>query len=238
VITSLISGATTICPLTDDAAYYLEPVDNATNYTWTLPAGTSIVSGNNSNNIGLDFENVVVASGEAFVVVSNICGSDQSSPLVINFECTGVDSDGDGVPDDADNCPDVFNPTQELFTFYTDSDNDGYGDINEPVQLCMQEAGYVMDNSDCDDTNPSVYPGAAPTAEGLDNNCDGVVGPGEYYCPGDLNNDGAINASDLLIFLSSFGCSGGCGVADINNDGSVNAADLLILLSQLGLSCG
>ena len=238
VITSLISGATTICPLTDDAAYYLEPVDNATNYTWTLPEGSTIVSGNNSNNIGLDFNDVVIASGEVFVVVSNICGSDQSSPLIINFECTGVDTDGDGVPDDADNCPDVFNPTQELLTFYVDSDSDGYGNINSPVQLCAAEPGYVADNTDCDDTNPSVYPGADPTAEGIDNNCDGVVGPGEYYCPADLNNDGVVNVSDLLILLSSFGCSGNCGPADMNNDGSVNASDLLILLSQLGLSCG
>lgn len=34
-----------------------------------------------------------------------------------------VDRDGDGVPDDADNCRDQFNPTQ------TDSDGDGKGDV-------------------------------------------------------------------------------------------------------------
>ncbi|MBI1268512.1 MAG: hypothetical protein GC193_13890 [Cryomorphaceae bacterium] len=47
-----------------------------------------------------------------------------------------------------------------------------------------------------------------------------------------------IDAADLPILISSFGCTSNCGVADMNNDGSVNAADLLILLGQLGLSYG
>ncbi len=36
------------------------------------------------------------------------------------------DSDGDGVPDDADNCPDVYNPDQ------LDADGDGIGDVCDP----------------------------------------------------------------------------------------------------------
>jgi hypothetical protein len=141
------------------------------------------------------------------------------------------------VLDEFDNCPDVFNPDQSLTIFYPDTDSDGFGDINFPTPLCELEAGYTTDNTDCDDTNDLVYPGAPGTSEGIDNNCDGTIGPGEYDCPTDLNGDGLINATDLLIFLGSFGCTSGCGNSDINGDGPVNASDLLIFLGTFGSSC-
>ncbi len=55
-------------------------------------------------------------------------------------------------------------------------------------------------------------------------------------CPADLNGDGEINVSDLLVLLSSWGL---CPVdepcpADLNKDGEVNVSDLLQLLSAWG----
>ena len=32
---------------------------------------------------------------------------------------------------------------------------------------------------DCDDNDATAYPGAPPTAEGVDNNCDGLIGEDE-----------------------------------------------------------
>jgi hypothetical protein len=55
-------------------------------------------------------------------------------------------------------------------------------------------------------------------------------------CAGDLDNSGAVDIEDLLIVLTSFGCSGGCPV-DLNNDGNTTAADVLILLSAFGNPC-
>lgn len=52
--------------------------------------------------------------------------------------------------------------------------------------------------------------------------------------PADLNGDGTINVSDLLILLSAWGdCADpdDCP-ADLNDDGTVNVSDLLILLSN------
>ena len=64
------------------------------------------MSGNNSNNIGLDFNDVVASSGEIYVVASNICGSDQSSPLIITFACENTpcfgDLNNDGIINTAD----------------------------------------------------------------------------------------------------------------------------------------
>lgn len=54
--------------------------------------------------------------------------------------------------------------------------------------------------------------------------------------PGDLDGDGQVGASDLLILLANWGpCppKGECP-ADLNGDGSVGAADLLILLANWG----
>jgi hypothetical protein len=56
-------------------------------------------------------------------------------------------------------------------------------------------------------------------------------------CSGDLNGDGVINTSDILGFLSEFGCEIDCNAADLSGDGEVNTTDLLALLSLFGSNC-
>ncbi len=53
---------------------------------------------------------------------------------------------------------------------------------------------------------------------------------------GDLDGDGSVGASDLLILLASWGPCGDCEdcPADLNGDCAVGAADLLILLANWG----
>ncbi|WP_306643841.1 choice-of-anchor I family protein [Sanyastnella coralliicola] len=53
----------------------------------------------------------------------------------------------------------------------------------------------------------------------------------------DLDNDGVVDAADLLIMLANFGCQENCIVGDFNNDGVVAIADLLIFLSGYGETC-
>jgi hypothetical protein len=50
-------------------------------------------------------------------------------------------------------------------------------------------------------------------------------------CPEDLDGDGAVSVSDLLILLGDWG---GGGPADLNGDGTIDVADLLLLLSAWG----
>ncbi|MFZ6052529.1 putative metal-binding motif-containing protein, partial [Halocola ammonii] len=121
-------------------------------------------------------------------------------------------------------------------TLYLDSDGDGFGNPDQSITSCGEE-GYVEDNTDCDDTNPDVYPGAPGTNEGIDNNCDGEVGPGEVpTCLADFNNSGYINTADLLIFLSHYDCQENCE-CDLNGDDTVETSDLLIMLSLMGTNC-
>jgi hypothetical protein len=43
-------------------------------------------------------------------------------------------------------------------TFFRDLDGDGYGDSNNTVVDCLQPAGHVSDNTDCDDTDVNINP--------------------------------------------------------------------------------
>lgn len=52
-------------------------------------------------------------------------------------------------------------------------------------------------------------------------------------CPGDLNGDGNIDISDLLLLLAAWGENPG-HEADLNGDGNVDVSDLLLLLSAWG----
>lgn len=60
--------------------------------------------------------------------------------------------------------------------------------------------------------------------------------PDECETPGDLDGDGVIGTSDLLILLSSWGPCDDCDncVADLDGDCNVGTSDLLILLSNWG----
>lgn len=47
-----------------------------------------------------------------------------------------------------------------LMNFYADNDGDGYGDAADVLNDCIQPAGYVADNTDCNDNNDLEFPGA------------------------------------------------------------------------------
>jgi len=55
---------------------------------------------------------------------------------------------------------------------FRDADADGVGALAPTPDICIQEAGYVGNGGDCDDTDPTTYPGAFEVCDGLDNDCD------------------------------------------------------------------
>ena len=63
------------------------------------------------------------------------------------------DSDGDGYTDPDDAFPDQ--PLQ-----WADQDGDGFGDESTEVKSCEAPEGYILDATDCIDTNEFAYPGA------------------------------------------------------------------------------
>ena len=145
-----------------------------------------------------------------------------TDPAACNYDPAATQDDGSCI------APSVW---------YADTDNDGFGDASNTLNACSQPTGYVADNTDCDDTNLNVYPGAPGTAEGIDNNCNGLVEGDELIpCLGDFNLDQTINVADLLIFLADFTCTGDC-IADMDGNDLVNSADMLIFLSVYDTDC-
>jgi hypothetical protein len=59
--------------------------------------------------------------------------------------------------------------------YYRDSDNDGWGNAGVYKDSCAQPLGFVNNNTDCDDGNPALFPGAIEIRDGVDNNCNGKV---------------------------------------------------------------
>ena len=93
--------------------------------------------------------------------------------------CNSVDDDCDGSTDEG-----------VTITYYRDSDSDNFGNNAVTTQACSTPAGYGSDNTDCDDTRSSTYPGAPETCNTIDDDCDGSTDEGvetTYYH--DFDND-------------------------------------------------
>jgi hypothetical protein len=63
-------------------------------------------------------------------------------------------------------------------TVYLDSDGDSYGDPLASMIVTAYTAGYVLNNTDCDDSNAAVKPSATEICNLWDDNCDGNYNEG------------------------------------------------------------
>ncbi|MFH0892025.1 MAG: putative metal-binding motif-containing protein [Candidatus Falkowbacteria bacterium] len=76
--------------------------------------------------------------------------------------CDNIDNDCDGYVDE-----------NVLITYYRDFDGDGYGLTSSTTQACSVPSGYAGSQTDCDDGNANIKPGAAEVCDNIDNDCDG-----------------------------------------------------------------
>ena len=102
--------------------------------------------------------------------------------------CDGEDDDCDGAIDE--DGTDI--------TWYTDIDQDGYGDPASAVLSCAPPGdSYVRNADDCNDREVSIHPGALERCNDIDDNCDqsidnDPVDPSRYHIDGDEDGYGSI----------------------------------------------
>ncbi len=90
--------------------------------------------------------------------------------------CDDLDTDEDcsGAADDADAGVDLSTAR----TWYLDSDGDGVGNAADGSEgpRCDPSPGYVAEDGDCDEGNPSVHALHDEICDGIDNDCDAGTG--------------------------------------------------------------
>jgi hypothetical protein len=86
------------------------------------------------------------------------------------------------------------------FRVYADADGDGFGATGAiPVFVStIPQPGLSANDSDCDDTQNTTYPGAMEICNGLDDDCDGSIDEGGNWYP-DADGDGLGNPLGLVI---------------------------------------
>jgi len=78
-----ITGTGEVCPGTLNVPYSVPPITNASGYTWTVPPGCTIVSGDNTPSITVNYS-AGAMPGNVTVAGVNSCGQGPSSSLPVS----------------------------------------------------------------------------------------------------------------------------------------------------------
>lgn len=146
------------------------------------------------------------ASSQPAGYVTNNTDCDDASGLIN----PGAEEQANGTDD---NCNGQIDEGVTQATYYEDSDNDGYGNPSQSTQAAIKPPGYVLNNTDCNDGNGSIHPGAGEFCNGTDDNCNGQTDECCVAYYQDADSDGYGNPSQTMQ-----ACSKPSGYVSNNTD--------------------
>ena len=88
-----ISGPVSVCRKQNNVIYSIASVPSASSYTWTVPPGTQIKTGQGTNSIKVRFGN---SGGNFTVKANNSCGSGTVRTLAVAMPCRETDASIEG----------------------------------------------------------------------------------------------------------------------------------------------
>jgi hypothetical protein len=118
---------------------------------------------------GIDSVQSILSPGVNYILVGGDCNDvlasiNPNAPEI----CDSLDNNCDGLIDNG----------LTFLTYYVDVDGDSYGNAAFSISACAQPTGYVSNNTDCDDANASINPGATDVpVNGIDEDCSGQDAP-------------------------------------------------------------
>ena len=164
---------------------------------------------------GIDFQiskNIALNTGISYKALDEKNAYSNLQHVVgIKFNFGKGDSDGDGVPDKKDHCPDL--PGLSELNGCPDSDGDG---ISDQKDQCPDKAG-LNSMGGCPDSDGDGF-------SDLTDPCPNKAGLNGAPCP-DSDGDGINDNLDNCPNIAGPKSNGGCKLADIDNDGIPNIND-------------
>ena len=154
------------CAASAPVGYSADATDCDDNNPSVNPAATEICNSIDDNcdaNVDEGFD----VDGDGFTSCGGDCNDNDNTVYPSAIEvCNSVDDDCNLLVDDG----------LTFITYYADTDVDGFGDASNSLSTCDgAPAGYILNNTDCNDNNAAVSPAGTEICNTIDDDCDGLI---------------------------------------------------------------